>query len=261
MSNELICPKCGGDQRVSIIKAIPKGVKLILITRCPNCGKGKRIVLDFTEKKDWIEEVANAFFTCDLCGTVNSDKIAGYKYDGGNPAAYWYYYGGSSLSERKKIEFVCKKCSQTRVKVTTGELWQDIKIYAKTGSKEPKTEIGSVVEELNCPKCGKTISKKDRICPNCGLELVCDKCNAPIVPGSKYCSKCGDRVEMFDIKPKKSQKLNICPSCNEEVKPGTVFCDRCGQEILCDKCGAQLLEGSSFCNVCGDPVTRGELDI
>ncbi|MBD3229367.1 MAG: zinc-ribbon domain-containing protein [Candidatus Lokiarchaeota archaeon] len=252
-SNKLICPKCDGSQAMSIIKAIPKDTRLILVNRCPNCMTKNKVVLNYANKDSWIDDVGNSFFTCDLCGAVNKDNIVGYTHYGSR--AYWYYHGG--LSERRKIVFDCVECGKKRVKVTTGDVWKLIEPYAREQKKE-ETEVPAPTEELKCPKCEKTISKNDTICPNCGLELICNNCGAPLVPGSNFCSNCGDKVETFPVEP--SEPTNTCPSCDEPVDESTVFCPRCGQEVRCDKCGAELLEGASFCKECGDPVTQGEFD-
>ncbi|MHA1269589.1 MAG: double zinc ribbon domain-containing protein [Candidatus Helarchaeota archaeon] len=253
MSDVLTCPKCGGDQKMSVVKAVMKGLKLVLANRCPKCKTTKRIVLDYNDKKNWMDEVGEAFFTCDLCGAVNKDNFAGHTYLAPNPAAYWYYYG-----EARKIAFICKNCGSRRIKVTTGDFWNNLEPYSRTDKdKPPAPEPEPIVKELNCPKCEKPIKNTDDKCSNCGLELICDKCGAPLVPGSNFCSNCGDKVETFNIPASKSDE-KICPSCHESITDDQIFCIRCGQEIKCDKCGTEILEGALFCRECGDPVNQGD---
>ncbi|MBD3229524.1 MAG: zinc-ribbon domain-containing protein [Candidatus Lokiarchaeota archaeon] len=249
--NPLKCPKCGNESS-SIVKAVPKGTKLVLINRCPSCKVKNKVILDFNNKEDWIDYVGEAFFTCDLCGAINKDNIAGYTYLGRG------YSSWNSFQQSKKIVFRCDKCNNKRVKVTTGDFWREIEPYGRKKEKEPIEE--KIPEELTCPKCKEPISKEDKVCKNCGIELICNKCGAPLVPGSNFCSNCGDPVETFDIEPEEVGEM-VCPSCNEPVENDQIYCDRCGQELKCDKCGERLLEGASFCRECGDPIVKGELDI
>ncbi|MHA1311284.1 MAG: double zinc ribbon domain-containing protein [Candidatus Helarchaeota archaeon] len=256
MTKKLICPKCKGFQKMSIIKAIPKRDSLILAMRCPICKSTKKVSLSFSNKQDWIEDVRESFFMCDLCGAINKDSLTGFSHYLPPPQAYWYYYG-----RRKKIIFRCNNCDRARVKVTSVDFWSDLEPFIyETKERDIKTKEDEIIKDLKCPQCGNKILKTDKICPNCGLELICDKCGAPIVPGAKFCSNCGEKVKTFNIKEKKLKKEKICPACHEKVSEGQIFCSRCGQELICDKCGAELLEGAYYCHNCGDPVKMGELD-
>lgn len=60
---------------------------------------------------------------------------------------------------------------------------------------------------INCENCGKEISDKAKVCPQCGnticLEVVektiCEECQAEIPSGSDVCTNCGCPVPMKDI--------------------------------------------------------------
>lgn len=57
---------------------------------------------------------------------------------------------------------------------------------------------GGSTEELHCPKCGATVTKDDKVCPECRAELhfeeeglKCPKCGATVKEGQKECPECG----------------------------------------------------------------------
>ena len=51
---------------------------------------------------------------------------------------------------------------------------------------------------INCPECGKEISDKAKICPNCGTAI-----------SNIFCRFCGEKIEEDTV---------ICPHCGKQVK-------------------------------------------
>jgi len=50
------------------------------------------------------------------------------------------------------------------------------------------------IEKRICPKCNYPGSRRDNVCPCCGIRLIsrCPKCGAPIrVAFARYCYRCG----------------------------------------------------------------------
>ena len=54
-------------------------------------------------------------------------------------------------------------------------------------------------------------------------EVLCPKCNAPNVSGSKFCNQCGTLMTL--------EKSN-CPGCGSQVEPNSRFCSNCGKNLL-----------------------------
>lgn len=52
---------------------------------------------------------------------------------------------------------------------------------------------------INCPECGKEISDKANMCPNCGNPVA----------KKKYCKFCGDEIDIDCV---------ICPKCGKQVE-------------------------------------------
>ncbi len=57
---------------------------------------------------------------------------------------------------------------------------------------------------INCPECGKEISDKAQVCPNCGVPLD----NYVIV-----CPDCGQEI---------SNKANACPNCGRPISDNKI---------------------------------------
>ncbi len=89
-------------------------------------------------------------------------------------------------------------------------------MFNQTASAPQKAE-----EKENCPKCGASVKKGAKFCPECGAKMVetCPSCGAPIKKGAKFCSECGQRL------------TSACPKCGSEVKPGAKFCPECGEKL------------------------------
>ena len=52
--------------------------------------------------------------------------------------------------------------------------------------------------KIECPKCGSTINKKSKFCPECGEKLsvksFCPECGAEVKSTSKFCPECGQKL-------------------------------------------------------------------
>lgn len=216
------------------LKLITKGDKLLDIARCPICHDSYKVVLGMSDRDKWIPLIGKAFFTCDVCGTLNEDG--------------WQVTG----SDRLKVITTCKSCRKKRAKVISRNLWDDVVSQIKKPIEPP-------APELKCPHCEAPITEGQKVCPKCNTEILCDKCGSLIAPGAGFCSNCGDKVEKFEPPPTTPPLERECPTCSEEYPEGAKFCAVCGQELVCDKCGAPIREGAQFCTQCGDPVQKGSL--
>lgn len=98
--------------------------------------------------------------------------------------------------------------------------------------------------------------------------IICQSCEHPNGPGSKFCNECGNRID------------GACASCGHENAVGAKFCNGCGyrltggeeepdrpdsepdsresSSILCPRCLRLNEPESQFCYSCGIPLT-GEI--
>ena len=76
-------------------------------------------------------------------------------------------------------------------------------------------------EKETCSKCGASIKKGAKFCPECGAPTgdVCPKCGASVKKGAKFCGECGEKL------------LATCPKCGASVKGGAKFCGECGEKL------------------------------
>ncbi|MBQ3494040.1 MAG: SPFH domain-containing protein [Clostridia bacterium] len=74
-----------------------------------------------------------------------------------------------------------------------------------------------------CKKCGASIKKNAKFCPECGETQaeLCPKCQKPVPAKAKFCPECGEKIS----------KTTTCPKCKTELKKGTKFCPECGTKI------------------------------
>lgn len=49
---------------------------------------------------------------------------------------------------------------------------------------------------FNCPKCGASIAKTAKFCPECGCKIVtfCPNCGKQVMPNQKFCPDCGQKL-------------------------------------------------------------------
>ena len=79
-------------------------------------------------------------------------------------------------------------------------------------------------EEMSlCKKCGASIKKGAKFCPECGetQSELCPTCKKPVPAKAKFCPECGEKIV----------KVSTCPTCKSEVKKGAKFCPECGTKI------------------------------
>ena len=81
-------------------------------------------------------------------------------------------------------------------------------------------DMGSQEEKIKCSKCGATMNKNAKFCPECGNPngTVCPKCGAILKDGAKFCSECGTSLK------------KVCSKCGAELAPGAKFCPECGHK-------------------------------
>jgi membrane protease subunit (stomatin/prohibitin family) len=81
--------------------------------------------------------------------------------------------------------------------------------------------------------------------------VLCPKCGAQNVAGTKFCGNCGT-----SLAPVAKVK---CPKCGAEMPETMKFCGNCGspmqpQKIQCPKCKAENLSTNKFCGSCGNTL-------
>lgn len=127
-------------------------------------------------------------------------------------------------------------------------------IVAKCTSQNPKhryqsfdevrkalTDTAEETENVKCLKCGASISKTAKFCPECGSPIQktpqqkenCPKCKKERHGADRFCDNCGwDFTKQITPEQPKKLKGYYCSRCNNTTKPyggGTVnFCNYCG---------------------------------
>jgi hypothetical protein len=46
--------------------------------------------------------------------------------------------------------------------------------------------------EPSCPACGASVPEDSIFCKQCGAQLVCRHCHAPVHVGARFCGSCGN---------------------------------------------------------------------
>ena len=82
---------------------------------------------------------------------------------------------------------------------------------------KPKTET------ISCHKCGASMRKTAKYCPECGAVQgkVCPKCNKPVSKTAKFCAECGANLS----------EEKKCVNCGATLKKGAKFCPECGTKV------------------------------
>lgn len=81
-------------------------------------------------------------------------------------------------------------------------------------------------EQKMCTKCGYSLVKNAKFCPNCG-----EKTTSPIAEGMIVCPNCGQTVHKGKFCPECGNKFTTtCPKCGAETN-GSKFCPECGQKL------------------------------
>lgn len=150
--------------------------------------------------------------------------------------------------------------------------------------------MGSIMGEINtsatvpCPKCGSSIPKDKRFCPDCGYdtasaaqpeekqeennsEVTCSKCGMTYGTNVKFCPGCGDKYNPCpkcgaDLKDNTCPKCNYvaadpCPKCGHIPEIASArFCPECGEPLCstCPNCGTEIQGSEKFCSECGNKL-------
>ncbi len=110
------------------------------------------------------------------------------------------------------------------------DIRDNTKKYDKKTSLDDEDE--NTYEQSNiCSLCGIEIIGKDKICPNCKLNIdksesdkcVCGECETEVSDTDKFCSSCGTELSesgeyiCSDCGTAISSEDNICPKCKKEL--------------------------------------------
>ena len=102
-----------------------------------------------------------------------------------------------------------------------------------------------------CKYCGELVDPDANLCPFCGrvgpTDLTrCPKCRAPTQAGQRVCQNCG--LEL----------IVVCPTCAKATFFGD-YCMSCGSRIMvtCPKCGTQQPPLGDKCAKCKKPLYGG----
>lgn len=104
-------------------------------------------------------------------------------------------------------------------------------------------ELGTMWQNIKCPKCGKTNIGWQSDCLLCGADLMfldiqkesiykCPSCSATVNKGEKFCTSCGNKLsENIEAVEEESPKVQKCSNCGTVLKPGAKFCTKCGTKV------------------------------
>lgn len=82
---------------------------------------------------------------------------------------------------------------------------------------------------ITCVKCGATIAKNFKFCPQCGAEnkeiaKECPHCHNIVAFKANFCPDCG--TQLFD-----KNKVVLCKHCGKIVSEDDVYCPDCGKVL------------------------------
>ena len=96
-------------------------------------------------------------------------------------------------------------------------------VMAKTIAENAVNVSDKKEETDTCPKCGASVEKGSKFCPECGQKMnaskTCAKCGAILNANAKFCQECGEPCA-----PKKCE-------CGAELSAGAKFCPECGKPV------------------------------
>ncbi len=143
---------------------------LQIIAKCKKCGKERSKVIPSELFADLTAQAKfpSITFQCPYCNAEIAED--------------------AKTCPTCKKELVCLRCSNP--------ISPNVKFCSFCGGKIKKAPAISegISGENICPTCHESFKKNSRFCHICGQELICDKCNAPILIGASFCVKCGDPV-------------------------------------------------------------------
>ncbi|MBD3230785.1 MAG: zinc-ribbon domain-containing protein [Candidatus Lokiarchaeota archaeon] len=136
---------------------------------------------------------------------------------------------GTNLKEVKLKSNICTNCG--------AQIKKGSNFCTKCGAPLQKSRVDSEVDEsddpfenyVECHFCGASVPDNN-ICPACGAELKCRKCNILLKPGAKFCHSCGEKVPQPMEEEEENNYLE-CPECGEKVSIGYTFCTGCGYNM------------------------------
>ena len=100
---------------------------------------------------------------------------------------------------------LCKGCapdlgvemSAAQASHSVEEVWAHAQMAEE--DKKLSEENWKDVIRASCPKCGCSLEKNSKFCPECGEKLsitkFCPECGAKLNPNSKFCIDCGTKLE------------------------------------------------------------------
>lgn len=100
---------------------------------------------------------------------------------------------------------LCKNCapdigvemSAAQANVTVEEIWAHAQMADE--DKELAKKNWKDVIRATCPKCGHSLEKNSKFCPECGEKLAsekyCPECGEKLNPDAKFCNKCGAKLQ------------------------------------------------------------------
>jgi RNA polymerase subunit RPABC4/transcription elongation factor Spt4 len=82
---------------------------------------------------------------------------------------------------------------------------------------------------ITCVKCGATIAKNFKYCPQCGVEnkevaKECPKCHNIVAFKANFCPDCG--TKLFD-----KNNVVLCKHCGRIVSENDLYCPDCGKVL------------------------------
>ena len=161
-------PSCQGIQVIPI-KIVVKENRVAVVSRCPNCRKKHKVILNMQERNEWLPLIRKLFLLCEVCGQPLSPNWRIY---GSGPAFNPNMHWGRNI----RLANPCYNCQKNDLKSISEFLWSEIKPL-------PPPPPPNTVSPPS--KSGQAVPSEPIFCTQCGSALT---------PGSKFCAACGARV-------------------------------------------------------------------